>query len=78
MSVTAPDVIMCHGFPGSGKSTYIKTHYNKGYKEATIISNDLSKNALEDFEKALQENILIVIDNTNITKAARKKYLEIA
>lgn len=69
----APDVIMCHGFPGSGKSTYVKTHF----PNATIISNDLSKNALADFEKALQENTLIVIDNTNITKAARKKYLEI-
>jgi HAD superfamily hydrolase (TIGR01662 family) len=100
--MTSPDVIMCHGFPGSGKSTYVKTHYTKGcrfreisqneagsgtlpcvgttntYKEATIISNDLSKNALEDFEKALQENTLIVIDNTNLTKASRKKYLEIA
>jgi D-glycero-D-manno-heptose 1,7-bisphosphate phosphatase len=72
--MTEPDVIMCHGFPASGKSTYVKTHY----PEATIISNDLSKTALEDFEIALQGNTLIVIDNTNITKASRKKYLEIA
>jgi HAD superfamily hydrolase (TIGR01662 family) len=71
-----PNVIMCHGFPGSTKSTYIKLHY----PEATIISNDLSKSALEDFEKAIteQKENLIIIDNTNITKAARKKYLEIA
>lgn len=70
-----PDVIMCQGFPGSGKSTYVKRHY----PDAIIISNDLSKTALEDFELSLQKNSkLIVIDNTNLTAASRKKYLEIA
>ena len=72
--VSLPDVIMCHGFPGSGKSTYVKTHYTG----AIIISNDLSKTALEDFELALTGTRIIVIDNTNLTKASRKKYLEIA
>jgi HAD superfamily hydrolase (TIGR01662 family) len=69
-----PDVIMCHGFPGSGKSTYTR----ENYPNAIIISNDLSKTALKDFETALHGSILIVIDNTNLTADARKKYLDIA
>lgn len=69
-----PDVIMCHGFQGSGKSTYVKNNYT----EAIVISNDISKKALADFEEALKENKLIVIDNTNLTKKSREEYLSIA
>jgi predicted kinase len=85
MSVPLADVIMCHGFQGSGKSTYIKNTYTKGcvgttntYTDAIIISNDISKKALADFEEALKENKLIVIDNTHLTKKSRGEYLSIA
>jgi len=62
------------GFPGSGKSTYLR----EKYPAATIISNDLSKTALDDFAKALSEDKMILIDNTNLVKSSRKKYLDIA
>ncbi len=80
MSIFQPnqsaDVIMCCGFPGSTKSTYVKSKY----PQATIISNDLSKTALIDFEKAIREQKenLIIIDNTNLTKKSRKEYLDIS
>lgn len=74
LNLEPADVIMCHGFPGSTKSTYIKKHY----PEAIIISNDISKTALTDFETALSQSKLIVIDNTNLTKKSRQEYLSIA
>ena len=65
---------MCMGFPGSGKSTYLQDNF----PDATIISNDLSKTALDDFSSALSGNKMILIDNTNLVKSSRKKYLDIA
>ena len=61
LSYSSPDIIMCMGFPGSGKSSYIEKHF----PDALIISNDRSKTAFVDYTKALEGEKLIVIDNTN-------------
>jgi len=74
LSDSLPDIIMCMGFPGSGKSSYIEKHF----PDALIISNDRSKTAFVDYTTGLHGEKLIVIDNTNLVKSSRKKFLDLA
>ena len=64
------------GLPGSGKSTYYKAHF---FNTHLRISTDLLKT--KNREKLLLDfcrntNMPFVIDNTNVQKSVRKKYIE--
>lgn len=68
-------VIMMVGRPGSGKSTIAK--YIQKKTSGLIFSNDLSKNAFNEYLNALEKHDkIIIIDNTNPSKKTRQQWLE--
>lgn len=72
-----PKIIIMMGFPGSGKSTFVKSNY----PDYIIINQDElgSKEKCIDLAyKLLKRDKSIVIDRTNITRKQRKIWLDIA
>lgn len=66
------------GFPGSGKSTYIK---NEDYRSYEIINQDelgSKEKCIEKVYKLLKKDKSLVIDRTNITRRQRKIWIDIA
>lgn len=66
------------GIQGSGKSTFYKEHF---FNSHVRISLDLLKtrNREQKFlDVAYQTQSKVVIDNTNPTKAERKRYIDLA
>jgi bifunctional polynucleotide phosphatase/kinase len=70
------EMVIMIGFPGSGKSTFVKNNFSN----YTILSGDELKTEAKII-KELNKNIgksSIVIDATNPTKDKRKKFIDIA
>ena len=71
-------MILLIGIPGSGKSTFSATHFPQEYAR---ISRDVLRtrarvaNALAE---ALRERRNIVIDNTNVTRIERERFISSA
>jgi len=79
-------IIIIVGFPASGKSTYAKKllgKYSKT-KNGIILSRDTLGGAITDILSKLKELLEtknkynIIIDNTNITRDIRKKFIKLA
>lgn len=69
-------MVIMIGFPGSGKSTFVKNNFSN----YTILSGDELKTEVKII-KEINKNIgksSIVIDATNPTKDKRKKFIDIA
>ena len=70
-----PQMILLIGIPGSGKSTFSATHFPQEYAR---ISRDVLRtrarvaNALAE---ALEARRNIVIDNTNVTRTERERFI---
>lgn len=72
------EMIIMIGFPGSGKSTFVKQSFSDKYR---IMSGDelkTVKKILEGTRKALQENYSVIIDATNPSKKRRAEFIELA
>lgn len=80
LTTILPSTVHCIifvGLPASGKSSFYRQHlHSLDYKH---VSNDLlgsEKKCVSISSKAFDEGKNVVIDNTNITKANRAKWLE--
>ena len=76
---SSQELIVCVGFPASGKSTYTRHVFEaNGYVR---INQDTLKNkeaCIRACKKALSEGKSAVIDNTNPSPDVRKEYTSIA
>lgn len=76
------ELVLLVGYQGSGKSTFVKS--NKCFndpKKYTIISMDILKTktkCLKLCEKSMENNLSVLIDNTNPDKKSRKEYIDLA
>lgn len=72
-------MVLMHGVPASGKTTFVKRHLmTKGYlwiNQDTLHTFSRCSRATRD---ALAEGKSVVIDNSNPDRTARKKYIELA
>ena len=74
-------LILTVGYPGSGKSTYLATHY----PNHRIVSQDIVKDGLKtsrpisqvlsEVKLALDQGFSVVVDRTNMTRVARAPFL---
>ena len=72
------EAIILIGIQGCGKSTFYKEKYLNSHMR---ISNDLLKTKTREnllLEYCKNTNLSFVVDNTNITKNTRKKYIQFA
>ena len=72
------EMILLIGIPASGKSSFYKTHLFQKYMR---ISLDLYKNKKRETQfltLALSLQQYIVIDNTNVTREDRARYISMA
>jgi predicted kinase len=70
-------IVMC-GLPGSGKSTYMKEHLEDTHVR---INLDMLKTRRKEkilLTTCVASGIKCVIDNTNVTRAERENYIDIA
>jgi bifunctional polynucleotide phosphatase/kinase len=69
-------IVMC-GFPGSGKSTYVKANLKKFVRvnQDTLKTKD---KCVKVCKENMEKNKNIVIDNTNASTEIRKLYLDLA
>lgn len=73
-------VVIMTGYPGSGKSTFVK-NIQENRDDTTIISNDIQGvKKSDDLYKMLikEKGHLIFVDNLNTTKKSREKYIKLA
>lgn len=79
---TQRELIIMVGFPGSGKSTYALSIYNKNPENYEIISGDELKTEAKILKK-VKENIKnnnknIIVDATNVSKKKREPLIKLA
>ncbi|KAL9559163.1 hypothetical protein MBANPS3_000567 [Mucor bainieri] len=76
---TESEVIVCVGYPASGKSSFVRKHLvPKGY---VYINQDTLKTrdrCITACQTALNQKKSVVIDNTNPEKATRALYIKLA
>ena len=77
LEYSLPELVIMVGYPGSGKSTFVKKYFGH-YK---LISQDLlktSKMCVVKCDEYLSKKDSVIIDNTNVTYAKRKLFIDIA
>ena len=70
-------MIVITGIPGSGKSTLVMKRFGT-YRRINLDTVKSRSREENEILKALNNNEDIVIDNTNTTRKARKRYLDLA
>jgi predicted kinase len=68
-------VILC-GIPASGKSFYYRKHFASSHVRINLDTLGTRPREAQLLEECLQERRAFVIDNTNPTPAARRRYIE--
>lgn len=75
MNIKKPQMIIFIGIPASGKTSFYNHYYKNDYKH---INLDTLKTRYQEnlaLKEVLKNNYNAVIDNTNITKEERQKYI---
>jgi histidinol-phosphate phosphatase family protein len=76
-----PKIIMLIGFPASTKSSFAK-EIQENTQNVTVLSRDNEGGKLEDLlpkvEEAINDNKVVILDNTHLTKQSRKPFIELA
>lgn len=74
-----PEMIINVGFPASGKSYYSQRYVlSNDYEYINQDTLRTKKKCLMETEKLLKKGVSVIIDNTNMSKADRKEYLDMA
>lgn len=72
-------MVLMHGFPASGKTTFVKRHLTtKGYVWVNQDTQHTFSRCTRATRDALADGKSVVIDNTNADRNARSKYIDIA
>jgi predicted kinase len=70
-----PDLVIFVGLPGSGKSTYYRSHFAATHEHVSkdLMPNARSRDSKQELlvEKALAAGRSVVVDNTNPSKQVR-------
>lgn len=79
MDFKTPNMIILVGGPGSGKSHFCKSFLlSKGYVHINRDTLGSWQKCVKLLEEGLRNNKNCVVDNTNIDKESRKRYIEVA
>lgn len=71
------EIVILVGIPGSGKTTYAKTFY-PNYMRINLDTLHTRNKEDEEIANSLTDGRDLIIDNTNATKKARSKYVQMA
>ncbi|KAK3851702.1 hypothetical protein Pcinc_041666 [Petrolisthes cinctipes] len=73
------EVVVCVGYPGSGKSFLASTYFtDHGYIQANRDLLGSWQKCISAMEKSLQDGHHVIIDNTNPDAESRKRYIDAA
>lgn len=76
---SSQELIVCVGLPGSGKSFFVKQHLlPAGYVHVNRDILGTWQKCLALCEQSLPQGQSVVVDNTNVDKESRKRYIECA
>ena len=75
-SIKMNELIILIGIPGSGKTTYYLNNYEGTHLHINLDTLKTRGRETAIFKAAVDTNTDIVIDNTNITREKRKKYID--
>nr|CAH7721081.1 unnamed protein product [Callosobruchus chinensis] len=74
-----PNVILMVGGPGSGKSHFCKNYLvPKGYVHVSRDKLGTWQKCVKQLEEGLKNNKNVVVDNTNMDKESRARFVEVA
>ncbi|XP_045387079.1 bifunctional polynucleotide phosphatase/kinase isoform X2 [Lemur catta] len=74
-----PEVVVAVGFPGAGKSTFLKEHLvSAGYVHVNRDTLGSWQRCVTTCETALKQRKRVVIDNTNPDAPSRARYIQCA
>jgi len=79
ISRNLPKLLLCVGYPASGKTTFSK-HVTEYYDNIVRINQDdqTRSGCIDLFNKNVKNNKTIIVDGCNITKERRKEWLDLA
>ncbi|ORE22647.1 PNK3P-domain-containing protein [Rhizopus microsporus] len=73
------EVVICVGYPASGKSSFVKKHLvPKGYVYVNQDELKTRDKCIKACQEALSNEKSVVIDNTNPEKSTRQLYIQLA
>uniref|UniRef100_H9YYQ1 Bifunctional polynucleotide phosphatase/kinase n=1 Tax=Macaca mulatta TaxID=9544 RepID=H9YYQ1_MACMU len=76
---SSPEVVVAVGFPGAGKSTFLKKHLvSAGYVHVNRDTLGSWQRCVTACETALKQGKRVAIDNTNPDSASRARYVQCA
>ncbi len=71
-----PQMILLIGIPASGKSTFVSRLVPKDYLRISLDQLHTRLKEAKMLADALEKRLNVVIDNTNVTRAERQRFIE--